>query len=239
MASLLTALSCSVGVSSSFSTMRRVISSTRARASGGRPDELRFEPRQLRLADRLEPLAERDDGGDDLARLHPRGEPRHFLFDDRFGALELPAAPGEVLVDDRPQVVDVVEEHLIEVPDGRLDVARHGDVDDEERPVAPRPHGLLDPRPSEHRIRRPGRGDHDVGGGQRVVEPVPAGPPLRRAASPGPAPSPASGSTIAIRLTCCAWRWTPVSFAISPAPTIRTLRPFRCPKIFFASAIAA
>jgi hypothetical protein len=39
--------------------------------------------------------------------------------------------------------------------------------------------------------------------------------------------------------TCCAWRWTPVSFAISPAPRISTLRPFSWPKIFFASEIAA
>ena len=35
----------------------------------------------------------------------------------------------------RLKVVDVVEEHLLEVADRRLDVARHGDVDDEERPV--------------------------------------------------------------------------------------------------------
>ena len=44
---------------------------------------------------------------------------------------------------------------------------------------------------------------------------------------------------IASCFTCCACRWTPVSFAISPAPRINTPRPFRSPKIFFASDTAA
>ena len=54
--------------------------------------------------------------------------------------LDLGRAPRQVLLDDGLQVVDVVEEHLLDVAHRRLDVARHGDVDDEER-VAPLPSG--------------------------------------------------------------------------------------------------
>ena len=146
MASLLTALSCSVGVSSSFSTMRRVISSTRARASGGRPDSFgssrvssdwRIASNRWRSATTVGTISR------DCIHAVNRATSSSTIASARSSSA---AAPGEVLVDDRPQVVDVVEEHLVEVPDGRLDVARHGDVDDEERPVAPRPHGLLDAR---------------------------------------------------------------------------------------------
>ena len=105
-----------------------------------------------------------------------------FLADDRLGARELGAAPRQVLLHDRLQVVDVVEEHLLELADRRLDVARHGDVDDEQRPVAPRPHHLFDARARQDRLGRAGRGDDDVGGRQRVVELVPRDGARRRAA---------------------------------------------------------
>ena len=141
----------------------------------------------------------------------------------------------------RLQIVDVVEEHLIEIADRRLDVARHGDVDDEQRPVAPRPHDLFDARARQHRLGRAGGGDDDVGGRQRRVERRPTGlraPPsavgqrLRRGCSVRLA--------IVICLTCCACRCTPVSFAISPAPRISTLEPCRgCRRSSCASAIAA
>ena len=41
----------------------------------------------------------------------------------------------QVLADDRLQVVDVVEEHLVQIADRRLDVARQRDVDDEQRSI--------------------------------------------------------------------------------------------------------
>ena len=56
---------------------------------GRQAGQLRLEPRQLRLADRLEPLAQRDDGRDDFARLQPRAELRDLFPDDRFGPLQL------------------------------------------------------------------------------------------------------------------------------------------------------
>ena len=100
--------------------------------------------------------------------MHPRREPLDLFGDDRVGAIQLPGAPRHVLLHDPLQVVDVVEEDLIQIARVRLDVARHGDVDDEKRPAAPRPHDVLDPRARQHRLGGAGRRDHDVGGGQRV-----------------------------------------------------------------------
>ena len=127
---------------------------------------------------------------------------------------------------DRLQVVDVVEEDLVEIADRRLDVARHRDVDDEERPAAPRPHRLLDVRAGEDRLGRAGGGDDDVGGAERVRR-------ARSTATALAAELPRQRSAVrqraagdgdlldALRLAGA----TPVSLAISPAPRISTLRP--------------
>ena len=59
---------------------------------------------------------------------------------------DLARAAREVFADGRLQVVDVVEEHLLDLAGRRFDVPRHGDVDDEERAVAARPHHRFDVR---------------------------------------------------------------------------------------------
>ena len=69
--------------------MSRVTSSTRARASGGRPGKLAVEPLQLGAADRVEPLPQRDDGRHRAARSLPGREARQLLGDDRLGARDL------------------------------------------------------------------------------------------------------------------------------------------------------
>ena len=51
--------------------------------------------------------------------------------------VDLAGPSRQVLADRRLQVVDVVEEHLLDFAGRRFHVAGHGDVDDEERPVAP------------------------------------------------------------------------------------------------------
>ena len=84
-------------------------------------------------ADRLGLRANRGDGRDDLHRLEPALERDHLLVDDDLGALGLAHALLEVLRDDAVEVVDVVEVDVGEVVDGRVDVARNGDVDEEER----------------------------------------------------------------------------------------------------------
>ena len=218
---VVTALSCSVGVSSSFSTMQAgdlVDAGAGFRRQAG---HLRLEAAQLRLPDALEPLPQADDRRDDLARLQPLREARHFLVDDGFGARQLAAAAGEVLADDRLQIVHVVEEHLAEIGDRRLDVARQRDVDDEERPMPPRPHRLLDRGAGQDRFGGAGGGDDDVGRRQRRGHLVP------RDGAAAELPRQGVGrfqraAAIVMCFTPCACRWTPVSSAISPAPRMST-----------------
>ena len=110
--------------------------------------QLEVEPVELGAADRLERLPQRDHGRNDAARSQPRPEFLELLVDDGFGAGDLAGPAREVFADRRLQVVDVVQEDLLDFSGGRLDVARHGDVDDEQRAVAPRPHDRLRRGPS-------------------------------------------------------------------------------------------
>ena len=117
------------------------------------PGDLRLQAIELGAADRLEALAQRDDGRHRRARARPRHEALDFLVDDRLGARRLAAAPGQALVDHRLQVVDVVEEDVVVAGDERIDVARQGDVDDEQRTPAAVPQRRLDARPGQDRRR--------------------------------------------------------------------------------------
>ena len=62
-----------------------------------------------------------------------------LALDDRAGPLELLAAVREVPLDLGTEVVDVVEHHLLELTDPGVEVARDGDVEDQEGAVAARP----------------------------------------------------------------------------------------------------
>ena len=114
------------------------------------------------LDDRVAVLAQRAD-----RRLHgelpePLGEARDLLLDDRLGAQRLGLADRDRVRDARLQVVHVVERHAGQVAAGRVDVARHGDVDEQQRPPAARAHDELELLLAEDRVRRRGRGDDDV-----------------------------------------------------------------------------
>ena len=112
-----------------------------------------------------------------ISRLHPRGEAGDLLVHDRVGALERLRGAARETFDDRTEVVQVVEENLVEVPGRRFDVTRQRDVDDEQRPPAPRAHHLFDRRPRENGLGGSRGGDDDVGGGERVGEIVPGNRP--------------------------------------------------------------
>src|SRR5262245_24971978 len=117
---------------------------------------LELEPFELGAPDLLEPLAQRDDGGNGAARAEPCAELLDLLEHDRFRARDLARAPREVLAHRRLQVVDVVEEDLLDLAGFGLDVARQRDVDDEERPVAPPAHHRLGVRLGQDRRRGAG-----------------------------------------------------------------------------------
>jgi hypothetical protein len=80
--------------------------------------------------------------------------------DDRLGLVDRRAARIEVQRHDLRQVVHRIEEYVIELAHLGLDVARHGEIDHEHRPPAPRAQRALDQPLAEDRQRR-GSGGHD------------------------------------------------------------------------------
>ena len=92
----------------------------------------------LGQADLLQPLAQRHDGGDHLDVALARQELADLALDERLGPLGLARALAQVRVHHLLEVVDVVAVDVVERVHARLDVAGHGDVDEEQRPPAPR-----------------------------------------------------------------------------------------------------
>ena len=105
-------------------------------------------------------LADRRRGVPHLEARHERGD---VGVDDapRRGGLGL--ARLHVLVDDLPQVVDRIKVGVLEGGDRRVDVARHGEVEHEHRPVAALLERALHVGEADHEPGTRGRGDDDVG----------------------------------------------------------------------------
>ena len=126
-----------------------------------------FEARErfleLALADRLHLLADGDDRRDDLEALEPAPEALHLLLDDRLPAHRLALALVDVTGDGDREVVEVVEVDVVEVVDRGIEVARHGEVDEEHRPLLAGAQHLLDERRRDEVVGRAGGADHDVG----------------------------------------------------------------------------
>src|ERR1043166_7084948 len=95
--------------------------------------ELELEALELGPTDRLERLAQRDDSRNHTARAQPCRELLELVVDDLFSALDLARATREVLAHRRLQVVDVVEEHLLDLAGRGFHVARQRDRSEERR----------------------------------------------------------------------------------------------------------
>ena len=117
---------------------------------------------ELAGADLLELLLEAHDGWRDLGHFEPRHHPLHFFHHHVLGVIGFLGALAEVGVDDFLQVVDVVQEDVVELVHGRLDIARHSDIDEEDRLVAARGDDALHLVLVEDVVRRAGAGDEDV-----------------------------------------------------------------------------
>jgi hypothetical protein len=72
----------------------------------------------------------------ELGLVEPSGERGDLLVKDPLATFELAGALLLVLRDDSAERVDVVEVRLRELRDGGVDVARHGQVDEEQKPSA-------------------------------------------------------------------------------------------------------
>ena len=108
-------------------------------------------------------LAQRGDRRQHLERPEPAGERLDLLLDDALGAARLDPALVVRARDLRLQAVDVDERDAGQRRALGIDVARHREVEQQQRPPAAR---LGDERQllgADDRVRRGGRGDDDVG----------------------------------------------------------------------------
>ena len=116
-----------------------VIDSTAFRwLSSSRPSS----PSALRSsASRISSARARSDAiaGHDVERRLPLVELLRLRVDDRLGALGLAAPARERLGDDRLEIVDVEEIAAVELVDRRVEVARDGEVDQQQPAAAPLP----------------------------------------------------------------------------------------------------
>ena len=101
---------------------------------------------------------------------------------DALGLARFRLAAGDVALDQRLQVVHVVEADPGELAAGRVDVARDGEVDQQERAPVAVAHHLGERLALDHVVRRAGRGDDDVGVGRAPRAGPRSGPRGRRSA---------------------------------------------------------
>ena len=128
--------------------------------------ELAAETLELGAADLLHRVAQRGDRRHDLEAAQPVVHAAQLLLDDALGVVRLFLALAAVLLDHMLQVVDVVEVGVAHTVDLGVEVARHGDVDEEDGPVPAVLQRALDTLTRDDVVRRRGGADDDVGGGQ-------------------------------------------------------------------------
>src|SRR5919108_352460 len=136
---------------------------------------------ELGRPDPLRPPRKRRDRRHALERGLPLTESLRLGRDDRLGPLRLAPPAGERLRDDRLEVVEVVEVAAVEVGDLGIEVARNGEVDEEDRPAAPAAQGRFDVVPPQDVARSARRGDDDVGGRELLAD-----APARKRLAPEP-----------------------------------------------------
>src|SRR5436309_8699899 len=118
---------------------------------------------ELRRPDLLRARPQGGDLGDDVPRGLPLAEASGLLRDDRLRARCLATPRVETLRHNRLEVVDVVEIAPLQLVDLRIEVARHRDVDQEQRStLSGREHPLY-LRAGDDEARGAGRRDDDVG----------------------------------------------------------------------------
>ena len=105
--------------------------------------------------------------------LHGLEEARDLRLDDRLGLRRLALPALEVLGGLLLQIVDVGDVDALELGHRRLDVAGHGDVDEEERAPAARALHAREQVARQHGPLRPRRRDDDVGLAERARQIVP------------------------------------------------------------------
>ena len=129
---------------------------------GGSADSFSSSRSSSALPDRLEPLPQRDDRRDGAARLAARPRTSRPLRATIASARAISLARRARFSRTSPGGRRCCRGRPVRFRRPPARRRGHGDVDDEQRPVAPRPHDRLDARLGEDRRGGTGRGDHDV-----------------------------------------------------------------------------
>ena len=112
--------------------------------------------------DPVDVAAQLHDGRRGVHVLQPAAELHPFLVDDPLRLDRLPVALGPVHLDHAVQVIDVVEVDVAQVVDPRIQIPRHGDVDEEQGPVAALAHHRTHLLLAQDQVGRAGGADDDV-----------------------------------------------------------------------------
>ena len=107
---------------------------TRGRAAGEQP----LGALELGGAQSVVMAVQRGDYRHDRTPFQPAQEAFRLNGDQRLGFGNRLDAYLQVVLHDVGEVVDAVQEHVVELGRLRLDVARHGEIDDEHRRMAAR-----------------------------------------------------------------------------------------------------
>ncbi len=130
--------------------------------------ELGAEAVELLAADFVEALPHRDDGGHHALGGELAAETSGLRGDDFFRDERSGVALFEIVCDHLLEVVNVVEEDAGNLAHGGIDVARHGNVDEENGAALALAVHALGVLASEDDVRAAGGGEHNVGLGQML-----------------------------------------------------------------------
>jgi hypothetical protein len=139
---------------------------------GGHRTQASADAINLGLANGFEMVLQADDGRNHVERLQAGVEFIDLAIDDRLRFFGFLLAIGNVRTDRLLQIVDVIDEDAVDLVHLRIDVAGHGDIDEEHGLVLAQRHELFAVLGLEDEVRRAGRGNDDVGAIAGVVEPA-------------------------------------------------------------------
>ena len=162
-------LSRSIGTCSRRLTRTRVRRSARSRSSFVRVPSSRSSS-SLRMRSKCS--AQRESGRRGRQAARPLGKAIAFFGDDGLDVRHLGRARRQGLIDRGPDGVERAERHAGHIAGRGLDVARQGEVEHHERPRGRPRHRLAQHIGRDHRPRRARRREHDVGLGERLVQPL-------------------------------------------------------------------
>ncbi len=128
--------------------------------------EVLQRPFQLGGPQRIEATAELFDHRHDRQGVVPGPECCDLLLHDVLRLGDFRAPLGRAVGGDGLEIVDIVQEDVFQLADGRVHVPRHGEVEDAQLPPAAPPDRAGYVRPGHDAVRRGGRAQHDVHRGE-------------------------------------------------------------------------